>query len=102
RAGGVRAAHRRRPAAADRAHRQGGKGLITTQPACQDAVGLVRAVAGAQFLSALGSARIDQVQVNGARATARVVDVSQFQPQQVGVEKVGTSWKIAGVLRVGG
>jgi hypothetical protein len=74
-----------------------GKGLITTQPTCADAVGLVRAVAGAQLLAALGSARIQSVQVSGARATANVVDGSQFQPQQVALEKAGASWKIAGV-----
>lgn len=77
-------------------------GLITTQPTCEYAVRLVRAVAGAQLLSALASAQVERVRVSGARATANVVDGSQFQPQQVGVEQAGTTWKIAGVPGLSG
>ena len=79
-----------------------GKGLITTRPSCQDAVGLVRAVAGARLLSALENARIEQIRVSGAHATAEVLDGTQFQPQQAILEKAGTTWKIAGVPGVGG
>lgn len=79
-----------------------GKGLVTAPLACESAVGLVRAVAGAQLLSALSNARIQRVQVGGAHATAYIVDDSQFKPQQVTLEKAGTSWKIAGVPGLAG
>ncbi len=79
-----------------------GKGLITAPPACEGAAGLVRAVAGAQLLSALSTARIQKVQVGGARATADIVGDSQFQPQKVTLEKAGTSWRIAGVPGLAG
>ena len=79
-----------------------GKGLITTRPTCEDAVGLIRAVAGAQLLKALGSARIERVHVDGARATATIADGNEFSPQQVALEKAGTTWKIAGVPGLGG
>jgi hypothetical protein len=65
------------------------KGLITTRPSCEDAVGLVRAVAGAQLLGALSRARIEHVQVRGTRATAEIVDGTQFAPQQVSLRKTG-------------
>ena len=76
---------------------KGARGLVTTRPSCEDAVGLVRAVAGAQLLGALVNAEIEHVHVSGSRATADVVDGLQFPPHQVRLEKVGTSWKIAGV-----
>ena len=72
-------------------------GLLTTRPSCEDAVGLVRAVAGPQFLSALSSARIAHVQARGTRATAEVVDGTQFASQQVSLRKTDSSWRIAGV-----
>jgi hypothetical protein len=75
----------------------GAKGLITTRPSCEDAVGLVRAVAGAQLLGALVNAQIEHVRVSRSRVTADVIDGLQFPPQLVRLEKVGTSWKIAGV-----
>jgi hypothetical protein len=79
-----------------------GKRLITTRPSCQDAVGLVRAVAGSNLLSALSSARIEHVQVSGVSASAEVVDGTGFPPQHVLLEKAGTAWKIAGVPGLGG
>lgn len=63
------------------------KGLMTTQPSCEEAVGLVRALAGAKLLSALESARIESVRVSGARPTAEIVDGAQFQPGQVTLAK---------------
>ena len=78
-----------------------GKGLIKTRPSCQDAVGLVRAVAGQQLLDALKSAEIDNVQVRGAQAGAVVV-VDMRPGQKVSLEKTSAGWKIAGVPGLGG
>jgi hypothetical protein len=77
------------------------KGSITTQPSCADAVALVSLVAGPQLLHALSSARVENVQVHGSRATADVTDGTQFPPQRVSLEKVGTAWRIAGVPALG-
>ncbi len=74
-----------------------GKGLITSRPSCSDAVGLAHAVAGAQLLSALQSARVEQIRVAGSGATAQVVDGNTFKPQRVTLEDTGGSWKITGV-----
>jgi hypothetical protein len=74
-----------------------GKGLITTRPSCADAVALAHAVAGAQLLSALQNAGVEQIHVGGTGATAQVVDGTSFKPQRVMLEKTGGSWKIAGV-----
>jgi hypothetical protein len=74
-----------------------GKGLITSRPSCSDAVGLVHTFAGTQLLSAVENARIEQVQVSGDTATARVADGSTFKPQQVRLEKPGGTWKVTGV-----
>ncbi len=73
-----------------------------TAPSCEEAVGLVRGAAGAQLMAALAGARIEAVEVRGGRATARVVDGTQFPPQQVTLEKAGTTWKISGVPSLGG
>jgi hypothetical protein len=78
-----------------------GKGLITSRPSCSDAVGLAHAVAGAQLLSALESARVEQIHINGTSATAQVVDGTTFKPQRVTLEKTGGSWRIAGVPGLG-
>ncbi len=77
-------------------------GLITSPPSCQDAVSLVRAVAGASLLDALSKAQITQVQVRGDKATAEITDGGAFAPQQVSLERSGSSWKIAGVPGLGG
>lgn len=77
-------------------------GLIPVRPSCPEAVVLVRAVAGASLLSALGSARIERVPVTGSRADAVVADGTRFPPQHVVLEKVGGSWKIASVPGLGG
>jgi hypothetical protein len=47
---------------------KGAKGFVTTRPSCEDAVGLVRAVAGAQLLGALKDAPIER---SGSTAPAR-------------------------------
>jgi hypothetical protein len=78
------------------------KGLVTSRPSCVDAAGLVRAVAGSQPVSALRSARIERVPVRGARATAEVMDGTQFAPQRVSLQKAGASWSIAGVPALAG
>jgi len=78
-----------------------GKGVITTQPSCEDAVGLVRAVAGQQLLGSLRNARIENVQVSGPRATALVV-VGINTAQKVSLVKSGAAWKIAAVPGLGG
>jgi hypothetical protein len=74
-----------------------GNGLLTTRPSCQDAVGLVRAVAGAKLLQALSTAQITQVQVQGNHATAEITDGTAFGQQQVSLERSAGTWKIAGV-----
>jgi hypothetical protein len=81
---------------------QGSNGSITTPPSCPDAVRLVRTLAGSQIISALGSAQIEHVQVNGSQATADVVDGALFGTQQVVLQKAGGTWKIAGVPGLGG
>jgi hypothetical protein len=73
------------------------KGLLMTRPSCEEAVGLVATVAPQKLLGALASARIERVQVSGARASAEVVDGTQFPPQQVSLDKLGRSWKVSGV-----
>lgn len=78
-----------------------GKGLFTSRPSCADAVGLAQAVAGAQLLSALQSARVEQIRVSGPSASAQVVDETTFKPQRVTLEKTGGTWKIAGVPSLG-
>lgn len=79
-----------------------GKGLVPGTASCSDAVALVRAVAGTQLLSALQNARVAQIRVSGATATARVLDGAAFKPQQVRFEEAGGSWKIAAVPTLGG
>ena len=81
---------------------QASKGLLKVRPSCTDAVGLIRAIAGAKLLGALAQARVEHVQVTGTQATAQVVDGTQFPAQQVSLEKVGTAWKIAAVPGLGG
>jgi hypothetical protein len=76
---------------------QAGKGLVTSRPSCAHAVALVRAVAGATILTALGQASVEDVHVTRSRATALVTAGSAFQNQQVLLQKVGTTWKIASV-----
>ena len=57
---------------------QAGKGLLTARPSCQDAVGLVHAVAGAKLLDALSKAQITQVRVQGNNAAAEIIDGTAF------------------------
>jgi hypothetical protein len=79
-----------------------GKGLITSRPSCDDAVGLVSAVAGAQLLTALDHARVEQIRISGPTATAQVVDGTAFKPQQVRLQKSNGMWEITGVPTLGG
>jgi hypothetical protein len=78
-----------------------GKGLITSRPSCEDAVGLVSAVAGAQLMGALDHARVEQIKISGPTATAQVVDGTAFKPQQVKLEKSDGKWEITGVPTLG-
>jgi len=81
---------------------QAGKGLLTSRPSCQDAVGLVHAVAGAKLLDALSKAQISQVRVQGYNATAEITDGAAFGQQQVSLQRSASTWKIAGVPGLGG
>jgi hypothetical protein len=81
---------------------QASKGLLKARPSCVDAVGLIRAIAGTKLLGALAQARVEHVQVSGGRATAQVVDGTQFPAQQVSLHKVGSAWKIGAVPGLGG
>jgi len=81
---------------------QASKGLLTTRPSCQDAVVLIRAIAGTKVLDALKHASVEQVEVSGNTATAEVVDGTQLPNEQVSLQKVGTAWKIAAVPGLGG
>jgi len=76
---------------------QAGKGLVTARPSCQDAVALVSAVAGAKLLNALSQAQIAQVRVQGNKATADVIDGTEFGQQRVSLQRSGSTWQIAGV-----
>lgn len=76
---------------------EAGKGLLTARPSCADAVGLVRAVAGAKLLNALSKAQIAHVQVQGNNATAEIIDGTAFGQQQVSLQRSGSTWQIAGV-----
>lgn len=76
---------------------QAGKGLVTSRPSCEDAVALVRAVAGATILTALGQASVEDVHVTRSRATALVTAGTAFPNEHVSLQKVGTTWKIASV-----
>jgi hypothetical protein len=78
------------------------KGLLKASPSCEDAVGLIRAIAGTKLLGALEHARVEYVQITGGRATAQVVDGTQFPSEQVSLQKVGKAWKIAAVPGLGG
>jgi hypothetical protein len=77
-----------------------GKGSVTTRPSCRDAVALVTVVAGQQLLNALKTAGIENVQVQGAQASAMVV-LGDGEAQKVALVKSGTAWKIAGVPGLG-
>jgi hypothetical protein len=79
-----------------------GRGVIKARPSCQYAVKLVQAVAGQKLLQALSAARIERIQVEGDRATARILDSGAFPPQQVSLQRSGNTWKIAGVPGLGG
>ena len=81
---------------------QAGKGLLRAPPSCQDAVGLVRAVGGAKLLNGLANAQISRVRVQGDKATAQVVDGTAFSPQQVSLQRSGSSWRITGVPALSG
>jgi hypothetical protein len=76
-------------------------GLVKSPPSCQDAVGLVRVVAGSTLLGALRAAQVERVEVNGTQATAQIVDGGEFPPQTVTLEKIGSAWKISGVPGLG-
>ncbi len=78
-----------------------GKGLLSATTSCPDAVGLVRAVAGAQVLAALNGAQIGQVNVHGNSATAEVTGGTVFGRQQVRLVKSST-WMIDGVPGLAG
>ena len=78
-----------------------GKGLITSRPSCDEAVSLVSAVAGAQIMSALDHARVEQIKIRGPTATAQVVDGTAFKPQQVKFQKSNGKWEITGVPTLG-
>jgi len=77
-------------------------GMLKAPPSCEDAVGLIRAIAGAGVLAALRQASVEQVQIRGEDATARVVDGAAFSAQQVSLRRVGGAWKIAAVPGLGG
>lgn len=77
------------------------KGLVTTRPSCQDAVGLIRTFAGQSLMSALQNATIRQVQVAGSTGSAEVIVATQAA-QRVTLEKSGTAWKISGVPGLAG
>ena len=81
---------------------QASKGLLKTRPSCEDAVGLIRGLAGPKLLGALAKARVADVQVTGRHASAQVVDGVQFPAEHVSLEKVGADWKIAAVPGLGG
>jgi hypothetical protein len=81
---------------------QAAKGALPSRPSCQDAVGLVQALAGAKLLDALSKARIGQVRVQGDTATSEIIDGTAFGHQQVSLQRSGSAWKIAGVPGLGG
>lgn len=78
------------------------KGALPITPSCADAVTLIRTFAGATIIDALQHSQVGNVQVNGDRATAQVVDGSAFSAQQVALQKVGGAWKIASVPGLAG
>jgi hypothetical protein len=80
---------------------KGSNGLITTRPSCEEAVGLVRAVAGQKLIGALSSAQISSVQVSGTQASAEVVVDSQ-PAERVSLVNSGGAWKVAGVPGLSG
>jgi hypothetical protein len=81
---------------------QAAKGLLPSRPSCQDAVGMVHAVAGAKLMNALASAQITQVRVQGDSATAEITGGTVFGRQQVTLQRSDGTWKIAGVPGLGG
>jgi hypothetical protein len=58
---------------------------------------LVRAAVGSTILTALGHASVEDVHVTRSRATALVTAGAAFPNEQVSLQKVGTTWKIASV-----
>jgi hypothetical protein len=67
---------------------------LGTRPTCEDAVGLIRAVAPPALLKALGTARVEHVRVTGDTATADVVDGAAFPTQHVVLRKADATWRI--------
>jgi len=80
---------------------KGSNGLIKTRPSCEEAVGLVRAVAGQQLIGALNSAQISSVHVSGTHGSAEVI-VDAQPAQSVSLVKSGGTWRIAGVPGLSG
>ena len=77
-------------------------GLVTSRPACTDAVSLVHSFAGSKLLNALSTARVGRIKLGGATATAQVTDGTVFAPQTVSLDKAAGAWRIAGVPGLGG
>lgn len=73
------------------------KGLAGNRLSCEEAVGLIRGVAGTPLLRALSRARVANVKINGQRASADVVDGKPMAREHVLLEKIGSAWKITSV-----
>lgn len=73
------------------------QGLGAAPRTCDEAVGLVRAVAPQALLRAIRDARVEGVVVHGGEAAARVVDGSSFAAQRVTLVRGDGGWQISAV-----
>lgn len=72
-------------------------GLVGSNVTCEQAVGLIRTVAGTKLLAALEDAEISNVEIDGEQAVADVTGGTEIPRQRVLLEKIGSSWKISEV-----
>jgi hypothetical protein len=73
------------------------QGLGAAPRTCDEAVGLVRAVAPQALLRAFRDARVQRVVVHDRAATARVVDGPSFPAQRVALARSDGGWQISAV-----
>jgi len=73
------------------------QGSLPGPPSCEEAIGLIRTAAGPDLLRALRDARVENVRVDGRRATADVVGGSAVGRRAVKLEQIDDAWRISGV-----
>jgi hypothetical protein len=76
--------------------------LAVKSMSCEQAIGLVRLVAGTDLLAAMDAAKVENVRVSGDEATADIVGTGDIGRRVVKLSRVGEAWKIRAVPGLGG